>query len=99
MQHFTGELVSRFCYDRPTLSATALTTDTYTLKATSQAKAQGLTFIGLTGQSGGRMKAMGNVCLCPPADLTPCIKECHLIIEHSLCAAMKGALFDGLGPK
>lgn len=34
-QHFAGELVSRFMYDRPGLAAVALTTDTSTITAIS----------------------------------------------------------------
>ena len=32
-QHFAGELVSRFCYDRPGIAGLALTTDSSTLTA------------------------------------------------------------------
>ena len=95
-QHFAGELVSRFYFDRPALSAIALTTDSSILtaigndygyedvfsrqvqahgqegdvlivistsgnspnilKAIGAAKALGLTVVGLTGRSGGKMK-------------------------------------------
>ena len=135
-QHFAGELVSRFYFDRPALSAIALTTDSSILtaigndygyedvfsrqvqahgklgdvfiaistsgnspnilKAIEVAKAQGLTVIGLTGRSGGRVKDLCDICLCAPSDSTPRIQECHLIIEHTLCACIEETLFGQL---
>jgi D-sedoheptulose 7-phosphate isomerase len=132
-QHFAGELVSRFYFDRPPLSAIALTTDSSILtaigndygyedvfarqvqahgragdvfiaispsgnspnivKAIEAAKSLGLVVLGLTGRSGGKMKAMCDVCLCAPSDSTPRIQECHLVIEHSLCACIEESLF------
>jgi len=132
-QHLAGELVSRFYFDRPALSAIALTTDSSILtaigndygyddvfsrqiqahgragdvfiaistsgnspnilKAITTAKALGLTVIGLTGRGGGKMKAGCDVCLCAPSDSTPRIQECHLVLEHTLCASIEEALF------
>jgi len=137
-QHFAGELVSRFYFDRPALAAVALTTDTSILtaigndygyedvfsrqvealgqagdvliaistsgnspnilKAIAQAKTQGLTIIGLTGRIGGKMQSMCDVCLCAPSDSTPHIQECHLVIEHALCAGIERSLFGELRP-
>ena len=135
-QHFAGELVSRFNFDRPPLSAIALTTDSSILtaigndygyedvfarqiqahgragdvfivistsgnspnilKAIEAAKSIGLVVIGLTGQSGGKMKDMCDVCLCAPSDSTPRIQECHLFFEHTLCACIEESLFGDL---
>ena len=66
------------------------------LKAIEQAKLKGLTVIGLTGRTGGKMKAMCDICLCAPSDSTPRIQECHLLIEHSLCACIEEKLFGHL---
>ncbi len=135
-QHFAGELVSRFYFDRPALSAIALTTDSSILtaigndygyedvfarqvqahgrtgdvfigistsgnspnilKAIEAAKAIGVFVIGLTGRSGGKMKPLCDICLCAPTDSTPRIQECHLVIEHTLCACIEDALFSEL---
>ncbi len=132
-QHFAGELVSRFYFDRPPLAAIALTTDSSILtaigndygfedvfarqvqalgrpgdifiaistsgnspnilKAIEAAKSIGLVVIGLTGLTGGKMKTLSDVCLCAPSDSTPRIQECHLVIEHSLCACIEESLF------
>jgi D-sedoheptulose 7-phosphate isomerase len=137
-QHFAGELVSRFYFDRPALAAIALTTDSSILtavgndygyedvfarqiqalgqpgdvfiaistsgnspnilKAIDAAKARGLTVIGLTGQSGGKMKPLCDICICAPSDSTPRIQECHLVIEHTLCACIEEAMFGDLRP-
>ncbi len=132
-QHFAGELVSRFYFDRPPLSAIALTTDTSILTAISNdygyrdvfsrqiqangrkgdvfvaistsgnsenilhsiavCKDLGILVVGLTGQSGGKMKEISDYCLCVPSESTPRIQECHLVIEHSICAYIEAALF------
>jgi D-sedoheptulose 7-phosphate isomerase len=132
-QHFAGELVSRFYFDRPALSAFALTTDTSVITAIGNdygyeqvfsrqvsasakagdiviaistsgnsknvlnglelAKEKGSFTVGLTGQTGGEMKQVCDVCLCVPSDSTPRIQECHLIIEHAICAGVESALF------
>jgi len=132
-QHFAGELVSRFYFDRPALAAIALTTDTSILtaigndygyedifsrqiqahgqsgdvfiaistsgnslniiKAMHEAKRLGMTVIGLTGQGGGAMKPLCDMCLCIPSNSTPRIQEGHLLIEHSLCACIEEELF------
>jgi D-sedoheptulose 7-phosphate isomerase len=137
-QHFAGELVSRFYFDRPALAAIALTTDSSiltavgndygyedvfarqiqalgqpgdvfiaistsgnspnNLKAIDTAKARGLTVIGLTGKSGGKMKPLCDICICAPSDSTPRIQECHLVIEHTLCACIEEAMFGDLRP-
>ena len=63
------------------------------LKAIVQAKTQGLTIIGLTGRNGGKMRAACDICLCAPSDSTHHIQECHLVIEHALCAGIEQSLF------
>jgi D-sedoheptulose 7-phosphate isomerase len=132
-QHFAGELVSRFYFDRPPLAAIALTTDSSILtaigndygyedvfarqvqalgrkgdvfiaistsgnspnilRAVEAAKSIGLVVIGLTGRTGGKLKALCDVCLCAPSDSTPRIQECHLVLEHILCACIEESLF------
>jgi D-sedoheptulose 7-phosphate isomerase len=132
-QHFAGELVSRFYFDRPALPAIALTTDTSIitaisndygyervfsrqiealgcsgdvviaistsgnseniLQAISSAKKKAIFTIGLTGLNGGKMKNLCDVCLCMPSDSTPRIQECHIVIEHVLCAFIEEAIF------
>jgi len=109
-QHFAGELVSQFHFDRPALAAIALTTDTSILTAigndygyedvfSRQVQALGMTVICLTGRIGGTMKSFGDICFYAPSNLTPRVQECHLLIEHSLCAWIEEELFGRLRPK
>ncbi len=64
------------------------------LKALEAAQAKGITTFGLTGASGGEMKARCDHCLCVPSDDTPRIQESHILIGHTLCAMVELALFD-----
>ena len=132
-QHWAGELVSRFYYDRPGLPAIALTTDTsiltaigndygydYTfarqvealgrrgdvlvvistsgnspniLRAAQAAKDRGLPVIGFTGQSGGKLAPLSDLCFCIPSDETPRIQEGHEFIGHLLCALIEERMY------
>ncbi len=132
-QHFAGELVSRFNYDRPGLAAIALTTDTSILTAIGNdygyerlfsrqvqalgrkgdifiaistsgnsknvlegiaaARQAGLTVLGLTGQHGGAMKDLCDVCFCMPSKETPKIQEGHLMLEHIICGLVEARIF------
>lgn len=69
------------------------------IKAIQQAKALGMTVIGLTGRIGGMMKSLCDICFCAPSNLTPRVPECHLLIEHSLCACIEEGLFGQLRPQ
>lgn len=137
-QHFAGELVSRFYFDRPALAAIALSTDTSILtaigndygyelvfsrqieangragdvfvaistsgnspnilRAIEVAKARGLVVIGLTGDTGGKMASLCDVCLRAPSTSTPRIQECHLVLEHFICAYVEDAIFGEQRP-
>ena len=64
------------------------------LEGLRQAKALGLSAIGLTGGSGGRMEALCDVCVCVPSTLTAQIQEAHLAIGHILCGLVEDAIQD-----
>ena len=49
-------------------------------------KALGLTVIGLTGASGGKLKEVADVCICVPETETFKVQELHLPVYHYLCA-------------
>ncbi|MBZ0096129.1 MAG: SIS domain-containing protein [Sulfuricella sp.] len=63
------------------------------LQAIAACKDLGITVVGLTGQSGGKMKELCDHCLCVPSASTPRIQECHMIIEHTICAYVEATLF------
>jgi D-sedoheptulose 7-phosphate isomerase len=132
-QHWAGELVSRFYYDRPGLPAIALTTDSsiltaigndygydYTfarqvealgqagdvfialstsgnspniLRAVNAAKAKDLRVIGFSGQDGGKLAPLVDLCFCIPSTETPRIQEGHEFIGHLLCSLIEAEVF------
>ena len=56
------------------------------IKSLQIAGLKGIKTIGLTGASGGRMKALCDVAVCVPETETFKIQELHLPIYHCLCA-------------
>jgi D-sedoheptulose 7-phosphate isomerase len=64
------------------------------LAAAEVAKAQGLTIIGMTGLSGGKLEALCDVCLKIPSANTARIQESHITIGHILCAQIESELFS-----
>ncbi len=63
------------------------------LAAIEECKAQGITTVGITGRSGGKMAEVCDVCIRVPADSTARIQECHIVIIHILCGAVEESLF------
>src|SRR5690349_3512152 len=137
-QHWAGELVSRFHFDRPGLPGIALTTDTSILtaigndygydyvfarqvealgregdvlfaistsgnsknvvRAIEACRARGIQVVGFTGQRGGAMAALCDICFRMPSDETPKIQEGHEFLGHLLCGLIEHEMFaDGKG--
>lgn len=132
-QHWAGELVSRFYYDRPGLSAIALTTDTSILtaigndygydyvfarqvealgqagdvlfaistsgnsknivRAIEAAREKRMVVVGFTGQGGGQMAGLCDLCFRVPSGETPRIQEGHEALGHLLCALIEAEIF------
>ena len=59
------------------------------LSALRVAKDQGATTVGFTGQSGGCLKDLADICLCVPSTDTPRIQECHITVGHILCGLVE----------
>lgn len=57
------------------------------------AKAKKMATIGMTGEGGGKMKALCDVCICVPAKLTYQIQELHLPVYHTLCLMIEEEFF------
>jgi D-sedoheptulose 7-phosphate isomerase len=55
------------------------------LRAIEAARQCGVAVIGLTGESGGKMRAACDLCLCVPSKSTPRIQEMHITIGHTIC--------------
>lgn len=62
--------------------------------AAKTAKGLGLTVIGLTGQGGGKLKTVADICICVPETETFKIQELHLPVYHYLCAAVEARFFS-----
>jgi len=66
------------------------------LKSIDAAKRQGMVVIGLTGNSGGKMRDLCDVLLNVPSSDTPRIQESHILIGHILCEIIEGEIFTGM---
>lgn len=62
--------------------------------AAAVARGLGVKVIGLTGRSGGRLKALSDVCLCVPSEETYQVQELHLPVYHYLCARIEQHFFE-----
>lgn len=67
------------------------------IEAIAKAKAIGLTTIGLTGGSGGRMKDACDILISPAIEGTPTIQEIHTPIYHLLCRQVEARCAAVLG--
>ncbi|KZC19485.1 MULTISPECIES: D-sedoheptulose-7-phosphate isomerase [Rhodanobacter] len=132
-QHWAGELVSRFYYDRPGLPGIALTTDTSIMtaigndygydyvfarqvealgqqgdvlfaistsgnsknivRAIEAARGKHMAVVGFTGQGGGQMANLCDLCFRVPSGETPRIQEGHEALGHMLCALIEAEMF------
>jgi D-sedoheptulose 7-phosphate isomerase len=55
------------------------------LYAIEVARKNEVSVIGLTGESGGKMRSLCDLCLCVPSRSTPRIQELHITIGHTIC--------------
>jgi D-sedoheptulose 7-phosphate isomerase len=63
-------------------------------KAFEVAKGKGMATIGLTGESGGKMKPLSDLLINVPSGDTPRIQEAHMMIGHIICQLVEEKLFD-----
>ncbi|MCI2105452.1 MAG: SIS domain-containing protein [Intestinimonas sp.] len=83
-------------YGRPGDMLLAITTSgnsVNVLNAARIARVTGVEVLGLTGESGGKIKSLSDVCICVPSSITYQIQEYHLPIYHCLCACVENELF------
>ena len=57
------------------------------------AKARGAKVIGLTGETGGALAKLCDLCIMAPTRETYRVQELHLPIYHALCAALEQSMF------
>jgi D-sedoheptulose 7-phosphate isomerase len=132
-QHMAAEFVSRFNFDRPGLSAFALTTDSSVITAIGndygyeklfarqlnahgqegdvffgistsgrspnillgleEARRRGILTVGMTGEQGGDMPALCDLCIRIPSRETPKIQEGHIVLGHIICGIVECEMF------
>jgi D-sedoheptulose 7-phosphate isomerase len=62
------------------------------LRAIEAARKSKVSVIGLTGESGGKMRAACDLCLCVPSKSTARIQEMHITISHAMCELLEERL-------
>ena len=63
------------------------------LDAFEVAKEKGIKTVALTGQSGGKMKEVADICLNVPSDITNNIQEMHIACGHMICGIVDNHFF------
>jgi D-sedoheptulose 7-phosphate isomerase len=63
------------------------------LDAIITAKAKGMVVIGLTGETGGKMKSRCEILINVPGKSTALVQELHLPVYHTLCRIVENAFF------
>ena len=62
------------------------------LRAIEAAREGKVKVIGLTGETGGKMRAACDLCLCVPTKSTPRMQEMHITIGHTICEILEERL-------
>lgn len=62
------------------------------LAAAERARELDIRVIGMTGQSGGMLKSLCDVCLAMPTSHTPRIQEMHALVGHIMCEIVEPAI-------
>lgn len=62
--------------------------------AAQVARSRGLAVLGLTGEGGGRLVGLCDLCLRVPATRTLLVQELHLPVYHTICLLVEDALFN-----
>jgi D-sedoheptulose 7-phosphate isomerase len=64
------------------------------LSGLSTAQRMGVHTVGLTCQTGGKLKNAADYCICVPSGETPRIQECHILIGHIIAELVEVAMFQ-----
>ena len=63
------------------------------IKAIEEAKKIGMITVGMTGQTGGKMKDLCDFLINVPSNDTPRIQEAHITIGHIICEIVEKEMF------
>ncbi len=64
------------------------------IEAINMAKEQGMLTVGMTGETGGKMKDLCDFLLNVPSKETPRIQESHILMGHIICEIVENNLFE-----
>lgn len=64
------------------------------IKATKQAKALGLSVIGMTGEQGGVMRELVDIHVAAPSNVTARVQEAHILVGHWWCQSVDLAVVE-----
>jgi D-sedoheptulose 7-phosphate isomerase len=64
------------------------------VKAFETAREKGVITVGLTGSSGGKMKALSDILFNVPSSDTPRIQESHIMLGHIICQYVEEIYFS-----
>ncbi|MDR3715285.1 MAG: D-sedoheptulose 7-phosphate isomerase [Puia sp.] len=64
------------------------------VKAFETAREKGVVTIGMTGETGGKLKELSDFLLNVPSSDTPRIQESHILIGHIICQLVEEQYFD-----
>lgn len=59
------------------------------IRAVEEAKAIGMTSVGLLGRDGGQLRGLCDHAIVVPSDVTARIQESHILIGHTLCGLIE----------
>ena len=62
------------------------------IRAVEEAKALGMSVIGLLGRDGGALRELCDVAIVVPSQVTARIQEAHILIGHTLCGLIEQQL-------
>ncbi len=63
------------------------------LAAAKAARAAGTYLVGMTGQGGGHLAALTDLCMQMPTSDTPRIQEAHMLLGHIICEEVERRIF------
>ncbi len=66
---------------------------TNVVNALKQANELGMKTIAFTGEGGGEMAAVADICIKVPSTDTPRVQEAHILIGHIICEIIESELF------
>ncbi len=64
------------------------------VEAFKVAKERGMIIVGLTGETGGKMKEFCDFLINIPSSDTPRIQECHITVGHIICQLVEEKYFE-----